>query len=216
MTTFPGGCTPELKIPAIWQVIMSLPTGTTPQLPQPWCTDLKKPFTGHAAALVAAEDSWDGELPRARKAYAAVTSQCLQFRASVEAFFLPLSHPAPTAVPAVPLTLLPGSSCCCSCFCLFVTPLFGLLLLPLPWLFPRTVLPLAPHSATVRTQPEPMETRVFACTLPVLGVGCPCQSQSLHPCKEWQQPYRFVCGVWRFERTQHRSYYYLLLILKAE
>lgn len=99
--------------------------------------DLKKPLT----ALVAAEGSWDGELPKARKASAAMTSQCLQFRASVQAFFLPSSHPAPNAVPAVPCpthscqaaaaaaAVSASSSCpclgCCCCFCFFLDSFQG-------------------------------------------------------------------------------------------
>lgn len=83
---------------------------------------LKKPLTGQATDLVAAEGSpgmetSQGHLPKAQKGSAAVTSQCLQPRALTEAFFLPFSHPAPTAAPAASplLVLLPGSSWCCSC-----------------------------------------------------------------------------------------------------
>lgn len=179
MTTFPRACTPDLKkMPQFdnaIQVITCPPTGTAAGLPQPWCTDPKKPFTGQAAALVAAQGSWDGELLRAKKASAATTSQCLQFRASVEAFLLPSSHPAPTAAPAAPFpshscqavaaTAVSASSscpclgCCCYC-CLFLDSL------------------QRQCCHCIRTQPDPMETRVFAHTLPVLGVGCPHQS---HP-----------------------------------
>lgn len=78
---------------------------------------LKKPLTGQATDLVAAEGSpgmetSQGHLPKAQEGSAAVTSQCLQSRALTEAFFFPFSHPAPTAAPAAPplLALLPGSS----------------------------------------------------------------------------------------------------------
>lgn len=219
MMTFPRGCTPELKkmppFDSAVQVIMCPPTGTTPGLPQPWCTDLKKPFTGHAAALVTAESSWDGECQKPGRLL-------LAYLLNVSSLGLQLSF-FPPFIPSctyccshcsLPFTLLPGSSCCCSCLCLFIMPV---------WVAASS-LTLSKDSAVtgtvcspcVRTQPDPTETKVFAHTLPVLGVGFSHQSHSLSPCNEWQEPCKIVCGVWRFERTQHRSYYYLLLMLSAE
>lgn len=132
--------------------------GSTPGLPQPQYINLKKPFTGHAAALVTAEGSQDGELARARKASAAITSQCLQFRAPAEAFFLPSSHPAPTAAPAVPF---PSYSCqataaaaavsassswpCLSCCCCFSLDSFQGQCCHLCCLQPRCQEPTRPH-----------------------------------------------------------------------
>lgn len=158
-------------------------------------------------------------MPKARKASAGISSQCLQFRASIELFssLHPILH-------------------------LLLFPLFPslhtfarqqlLLQLSLPlhhapvWVAAAAAssLTLSKDSAVtgtvcspcVRTQPDPTETKVFAHTLPVLGVGFSHQSHSLSPCNEWQEPCKIVCGVWRFERTQHRSYYCLLLMLSAE
>lgn len=197
------------------QVITCPPTGTTGGLHQLWCIELKKLFTAHATASVTAEDSRHGELAKARKASATITSQLLQFRASLEGFFLPSFHPAPTAVPAAPFPSHPcqaaaaaaavsaSSSCpCLGCCCCFFLE------------FPRTVLPRALPAATVLTWPHG-DKRL--CTHPSSsGSGVLTEKYSLYACSECQQPYMIVCGVWRFERTQRRSYYYLLLMLSAE
>lgn len=199
---------------SIWQCNTSHHVPSCRCYTRAWCTGRKKTFIGHAAALVAAEGSWHGELPKTRKPSAAITSQCLWFRASVEAFFLPSSHPAPTAASAVPFpwhfcqaaaaaAAVSASSCpCLGCCCCFSLDSF---------------LGQFCHWCSLQPLQDPTwpQTRVLAHTFPLLGVGYPHQSH-LYPCSEWQQPYQTVCGVWRFEKTQRRTYYYLLLVLTAE
>lgn len=182
-----------------------------------WCTGLKKPFIGPAAALVAAEGSWHGELPKVRKPYATITSQCLWFRASAEAFFLPSSHPAPTAASVVPFpshfcqaaaaaSTVSASSCpclgCCCCFSL------------------DSCLGQFCHWCSLQPLQDPTWPHgdKSVCThLPTSGSGVP-TPEPLVVSLQWMATATSdcICGVWRFERTQCRTYYYLLLMLSAE